>query len=477
MTQRTEIGGELGYGEYSAREHFPVLLKRLAKTKLRTQDELKPPTAGDMTQRTEFGVTWTQDFNAENRLASITNAGTQETWTFVYNDNGNRVRQQNPDGSITIFLGGGLYTVEDAAGNPQATKYYAIAGQRVALDGANGLQFLLTDHLGSIVAVADTNGDLVDNSEQRYMPFGSERLVPDITETDFGFTGQRSLEATGLMDYNARFYDPVLGRFLQPDPVISSFANPMTLNRFSYVNNNPINYNDPFGYEAKKCKDEGCKNPEYILRRRILNKYGITLSDELKSWKLKNMIVILRSLGNIDKVLGGNVKRLVNGSTFKLDEYIPPSDDPSTTKDESATTYSGFTSGKTITFYTMGNQAIRQMNVYHEFGHLLDNAQSDAFSGALSSENDPSFINSGTSRIDPAAFTAGRVDDPNYPLNSDGTGGVQALQHDSTDVNEQWADIFANYVAGNINPNSPQGRGMLKFITRELSVALTPFIN
>jgi len=63
-----------------------------------------------MTQRIEGGVTWTQDFNAENRLALISD-GT-DSWTFIYDGDGNRVRQQNPDGSITVFLGGGLCTVE-----------------------------------------------------------------------------------------------------------------------------------------------------------------------------------------------------------------------------------------------------------------------------------------------------------------------------------------------------------------------------
>ena len=59
------------------------------------------------------------------------------------------------------------------------------------------LRYLLTDHLGSVVAVVDAAGELL--SEQRYLPFGAERLAPDIAETDFGFTGQRDLAAVGLM--------------------------------------------------------------------------------------------------------------------------------------------------------------------------------------------------------------------------------------------------------------------------------------
>jgi RHS repeat-associated protein len=52
----------------------------------------------------------------------------------------------------------------------------------------------------------------------------------------------------GLMDYKARFYSPVLNRFIQPDSIIPDPTNPQAWNRFSYVNNRPINLNDPTGH-------------------------------------------------------------------------------------------------------------------------------------------------------------------------------------------------------------------------------------
>ena len=45
----------------------------------------------------------------------------------------------------------------------------------------------------------------------------------------------------------ARFYDPVAGRFLQPDTIVPDYRNPQALNRYSYVYNNPLRYNDPTG--------------------------------------------------------------------------------------------------------------------------------------------------------------------------------------------------------------------------------------
>jgi RHS repeat-associated protein len=109
------------------------------------------------------------------------------------------------------------------------------------------MKYLLTDHLGSTIAVADSAGTLLEQT--RYLPFGSVRDDSGtVTSTDKTFTGQRSLPATGLMDYNARMYDPGLGRFVQPDTIIPNPYDPVDLNRYSYARNNPVKYDDPSGH-------------------------------------------------------------------------------------------------------------------------------------------------------------------------------------------------------------------------------------
>jgi len=101
--------------------------------------------------------------------------------------------------------------------------------------------------LGSLLAVTDASGTLT--SQQRYLPFGQVRDdVGSITQTDFGFTFQRNLPEAGLMDYDARFYLPALGRFSQPDTLIPGAGNPQNLNRYAYVRNNPLRYADPTGH-------------------------------------------------------------------------------------------------------------------------------------------------------------------------------------------------------------------------------------
>jgi len=69
------------------------------------------------------------------------------------------------------------------------------------------------------------------------------------------YTGQVLDDATGLYYYNARYYDPVLGRFTQPDDIIPDIFNPQSYNRYSYVLNNPLRYTDPSGHDEDDITD------------------------------------------------------------------------------------------------------------------------------------------------------------------------------------------------------------------------------
>jgi RHS repeat-associated protein len=83
--------------------------------------------------------------------------------------------------------------------------------------------------------------------EQRYLPYGQPRLDASGNPIDFGYTGQRESD-TGLMDYNARWFNAGIGMMGSPDPTIPGVFNPQALNRYAYVVGNPLRYVDPAGY-------------------------------------------------------------------------------------------------------------------------------------------------------------------------------------------------------------------------------------
>jgi len=53
------------------------------------------------------------------------------------------------------------------------------------------------------------------------------------------------------MDYNARYYNPQLGRFISADSIVPNLGNPQDLNRYSYVANNPLKFTDPAGHRPE----------------------------------------------------------------------------------------------------------------------------------------------------------------------------------------------------------------------------------
>jgi RHS repeat-associated protein len=163
-------------------------------------------------------------------------------------------RETSDDGSIrqTHYIAGGsgavaIYTQEFGGGNlTERTRY------------------LLKDHLGSINAITDSEGAIVER--QSFDAWGRRREVnftagawtvsapaqSSTNETHRGFTGHEMLDAVSLVHMNGRIYDPLTARFLSPDPFVQSPDNLQSLNRYAYVLNNPLSFTDPSGFFWKK---------------------------------------------------------------------------------------------------------------------------------------------------------------------------------------------------------------------------------
>jgi RHS repeat-associated protein len=111
----------------------------------------------------------------------------------------------------------------------------------------------MSDHLGSPAAIVNASSSHV--KRYSFNAWGVPR-DPDDWTTEFtgelysgrGFTGHEHLEEFNLINMNGRVYDPAIGRFLSPDPVVQFPDYPNNYNRYSYVLNNPLTFTDPSGY-------------------------------------------------------------------------------------------------------------------------------------------------------------------------------------------------------------------------------------
>ncbi|MCW8879396.1 MAG: RHS domain-containing protein [Kangiellaceae bacterium] len=110
---------------------------------------------------------------------------------------------------------------------------------------AEMVTYYVNDALGSPVAAMDKNGALL--WRESYNPYGETRLNPSANQNDVGYTGHQKDSTTGLTYMQARYYDPLIGRFYSDDPVGFVQENAVSFNRYAYANNNPYKYTDPNG--------------------------------------------------------------------------------------------------------------------------------------------------------------------------------------------------------------------------------------
>jgi RHS repeat-associated protein len=82
----------------------------------------------------------------------------------------------------------------------------------------------------------------------RYRAFGATRFTSGATPTTFRYTGQREESSLGLYYYGARWYDPALGHFIQPDTIIPDAGNALDYHRYGYARFNSLKYTDPSGH-------------------------------------------------------------------------------------------------------------------------------------------------------------------------------------------------------------------------------------
>lgn len=220
----------------------------------------KPYAVSDVTLNNPISV-GTQDVSycSFDRPSTITGNG--YTANFTYNGNYDRVKMQmlhNNSTTLTRYYLGGCYELDV---KPSSTKeklylyggYYDAPVVIVKQSGTTTYYNILRDHLGSITNVLKTN----EQHKLSYDAWGRLRnpsnhslYTPENEPEPFlgrGYCGHEHLTGLGLINMNARLYDPLLGRFLSPDPYIQAPNHSQSFNRYSYCMNNPLKYTDPSG--------------------------------------------------------------------------------------------------------------------------------------------------------------------------------------------------------------------------------------
>ncbi len=213
------------------------------------------------TNRFNSGVTY-------DEAGNVTLDSRFRSRSFLYDANNRQKQSSNLDGTAAV------QSVYDGAGHRVAVKangvltnlmVYDMAGDLVAEYGGsvsnNGTRYVMGDHQGTPRVVLDNAGGVV--SRHDYLPFGEDvgaGVGMRTSAQGYGqadsvrekYAGMEGDDSTGMEHTLWREYDNLSARWSAPDPYGGSIslASPQSFNRYSYVNNDPINLTDPAGLMA-----------------------------------------------------------------------------------------------------------------------------------------------------------------------------------------------------------------------------------
>ena len=130
-----------------------------------------------------------------------------------------------------------------------------LIGVNISTDGVDTLLYAFTDRFGNLVMLVDDKGNVVERLA--YDPWGARRNPADWTKPDTashllsrGYSMHEHLDCLGLINMNARVYEPATCSFLSPDPLIADEENWLNYNRYLYCLGNPVKFADPTGMQV-----------------------------------------------------------------------------------------------------------------------------------------------------------------------------------------------------------------------------------
>jgi len=222
-----------------------------------------------------------------------------------------QVEDTNSGEETTLYVGGSFERIR-GMGRAIDRHHITVAGSAIAVIETNvgsriatKENYLHKNHQSSVLAITDGNGDVV---ERRYFDaFGDIKsyigqagtylasYLSYNSVTDLAFTGHRWLASAAVVHMRGRVYDPMIGRFLSADPHIQSPLNSQSLNRYSYVWNNPLSFTDPSGYFLSSL---------FKGLKKLFKAIGKIIKSVLKAIKK-----VVKAIGKVLKKIGQFIKK------------------------------------------------------------------------------------------------------------------------------------------------------------------------
>jgi RHS repeat-associated protein len=247
-------------------------------------------------------------YDSANRLIEDSN----QSSVTSYQNNGLGDRLAQNDVHCTLDLNSGFTQVLDDGENT-----YLYGNGRISQTG-NSTEYFLGDALGSVRQLTNSAAEIT--LAKSYAPYGELRSTSGGGVSPFAFTGEQVDESTGLVYLRARYYASHEGRFLSRDTWGGDYNSPLSLNRWGYVEGNPVIYIDPTGMITQSESGEADKIVkelrtyrvfvevdwgEYALPIRKKDSGGVVCGWGDGNWHLKELVEIRKGIVDASRAMNG----------------------------------------------------------------------------------------------------------------------------------------------------------------------------
>ncbi|GAA3408999.1 hypothetical protein GCM10020370_47220 [Paenibacillus hodogayensis] len=190
-----------------------------------------------------------------NELIQATDGTGTTGYTYSPESEGLRIKKTTPSGTLRYTYNASGQVIAESDANNQVIAQYVWGPDRLLMkkDMASGQSYYYVHNgHGDVVQLMNTAGAVVNS--YRYDEWGNILQQAEGVPNAFKYAGEPYDPETGFYYLRARYYDPSVGRFINKDTYEGDISNPLSLNLYTYVYNNPLRYTDPNGHDPRELQ-------------------------------------------------------------------------------------------------------------------------------------------------------------------------------------------------------------------------------